>query len=100
MIRTHTVVAFTLALGALGVSIAAQQPAAPDAQGRGGRGRGQTPQTPQEEAPIDLTGWWVSVVIEDWRWRMVTPKKGDYASVPISDEGRKVADAWEPARDE
>jgi len=31
---------------------------------------------------------------------MVTPKKGDYESVPISAEGRKVADAWDPAKDE
>ena len=54
----------------------------------------------QQQAPIDLTGWWVSVVTEDWRWRMVTPKKGDYASMPINDEGRKAADAWDPAKDE
>ena len=82
---------------ALGTSLAAQQPQ----QGRGGGGRGpQAPQTPQQQAPIDLTGWWVSVVTEDWRWRMVTPKKGDYSSVPINDEGRKVADAWDPAKDE
>jgi hypothetical protein len=42
----------------------------------------------------------VSVVTEDWRYRMVTPAKGDYASVPLNDEGRKVADAWDPARDQ
>src|SRR6267142_5988909 len=77
----------------LGVSLSAQQP------GRGGRGP-QAPQTPQQQAPIDLTGWWVSVVTEDWRWRMVTPPKGDYASVPISNEGRRVADTWDPAKDE
>jgi hypothetical protein len=72
-------------------------PAAP-AQGPG-RGRG-TPQTPQAAAPIDLTGYWVSIVTEDWRWRMVTPQKGDYSSVPISTEGRRVADTWDPAKDE
>jgi hypothetical protein len=77
----------------LGASVSAQQP------GRGGRGA-QAPQTPQSQAPADLTGWWVSVVTEDWRWRMVTPKKGDYASMPITDEGRKAADAWDPAKDE
>ena len=49
----------------------------------------QAPPTPQAQAPIDLTGWWVSVVTEDWRWRMVTPPKGDYASVPINAEGRR-----------
>ena len=53
------------------------------------------PQTPQAAAPIDLTGYWVSIVNEDWRWRMVTPPKGDYASVPIRPEGRKVADTWD-----
>src|SRR6185369_17290137 len=63
-------------------------------------GRGQPPPTPQALAPIDLTGWWVSVVTEDWRWRMVTPPKGDYASVPINNEGRRLADAWDPAKDE
>jgi hypothetical protein len=54
-----------------------------------------TPATPQSIAPIDLTGTWVSVVSEDWRWRMMTPAKGDYASVPLSDAGRKAADAWD-----
>ena len=45
--------------------------------------------------PIDLTGTWVSVVTEDWRWRMVTPPKGDVASVPVNGEGRKAATAWD-----
>jgi hypothetical protein len=42
----------------------------------------------------------VSVVTEDWRWRMVTPAKGDFASVPLNAEGRRVGLAWDPARDE
>jgi hypothetical protein len=58
------------------------------------------PRTPKSAAPIDLTGYWVSVVTEDWRWRMMTPPKGDYASVPINAEGRRVADAWDLAKDE
>ncbi len=62
---------------------------------RGGGAAPAAPQTPQASAPIDLTGYWVSIVNEDWRWRMVTPPKGDYASVPISPEGRKVADTWD-----
>ena len=44
---------------------------------------------------LDLTGQWVSVITEDWRWRMVTPPKGDTASVPLNPAGRKVADAWD-----
>jgi hypothetical protein len=57
------------------------------------------PTTPREAAPTDLTGQWVAIVNEDWRWRMITPPKGDYASVPLNDEGRRVADQWDPAQD-
>ena len=59
------------------------------------QGGGAVPQTAQESALVDLTGQWVSVVSEDWRWRMVTPPRGDYASVPLNDEGRRVADLWD-----
>jgi hypothetical protein len=65
--------------------------------GRGGPP--PAPLTPKANAPEDLTGYWVSVVTEDWRFRMVTPAKGDYASVPVSAAGRKEADAWDPAKD-
>jgi hypothetical protein len=51
-------------------------------------------------APIDLAGYWVAYVTEDWRWRMVTPLKGDAASIPTNAEGRKLTDAWDPAKDE
>ena len=54
---------------------------------------------PQQSAPIDLTGYWVSIVNEDWRWRMVTPPKGDVASVPINAEGRRIAESWDPKLD-
>ena len=47
-------------------------------------GRAAAPPTARAAAPIDLTGTWVSVVTEDWRWRMRTPPKGDYASVPLN----------------
>jgi hypothetical protein len=63
-------------------------------------GRGGPPQSPQAMAPIDLTGYWVSVVDEDWRFRMVTPAPGDYQGVPMTAAARQVADAWDPARDE
>jgi hypothetical protein len=58
----------------------------------------QAPKTPKAAAPIDITGNWVSVVTEDWRWRMMVPKKGDYSSVPLNAEGKKVADTWDPAK--
>lgn len=66
--------------------------------GRGGRGGGP-PATPRAQQPQDLTGQWVAVITEDWRWRMTTPPKGDYASVPLNAEGRQVADAWDLSRD-
>ena len=73
------------------------------AQGRGGQqGRGQPaappppPQTAQQAALIDLTGYWVSVVDEDWRFRMMTPPKGDYAQVPLNAAARTIADQFNP----
>ena len=69
------------------------------AQGRG-RGAAQPPATARAAAPIDLTGYWTAVITEDWRWRMVTPPKGDYQSIPITLAAQKVGDAWDPARDE
>jgi hypothetical protein len=70
-----------------------------DAQGRGGPPPGPPP-TAKAAAPEDLTGYWVALVTEDWRYRMVTPPKGDYASVPLNPEGRRVAETWDPAKDE
>jgi len=55
--------------------------------------------TAEQSAPFDLTGYWVSVITEDWRWRMLTPPHGDYASVPLNAAGRRVADAWTTAED-
>ena len=72
------------------VSAAQQTPPAPP----------ELPRTPKTVAPIDITGYWVAVITEDWRWRMLTPPKGDYASLPLNDEGRRVADSWNLAKDE
>jgi hypothetical protein len=56
--------------------------------------------TAKASAPTDMTGYWVAFVSEDWRFRMVTPRKGDYQAVPMTAEARKVAEAWDPAADE
>src|SRR6187455_545980 len=69
------------------------------AQRGGGRGGGG-PRTARDAAALDLTGYWVSDVTEDWKWRMVTPKKGIFDAIPLSPEGRRVGDAWDPAKDE
>jgi hypothetical protein len=62
-------------------------------------GRGAAP-TPRAMAPVDLTGYWVSLITDDWRWRAVTPPKGDVLYVPVNDEGRRLAESWDPAKDE
>jgi hypothetical protein len=67
-------------------------------RGRAGQAGGLP--TAKATAPVDLTGYWVTVVTEDWRYRMVTPKKGDHPSIPLNAEGARVADAWDPAKDE
>src|SRR5262249_54589744 len=66
---------------------------------RGQRGS-QTPPTAKATAATDLTGTWVSVITEDWKYRMVTPRKGDFDGVPGSVEAFRVANAWDPAKDE
>jgi hypothetical protein len=75
-------------------------PIALHAQRGAGPGRGGPPPAAREAAAIDLTGYWVSVISEDWKFRMVTPKKGVYDSLTLNAEGRRVADTWDPARDE
>ncbi len=91
--------------------------------GRGGRGG--PPPTAKASAPIDLTGYWTSVVTEDWHLRMVTAPKGDFGvgapgavvlpgggafglgpnpsdggNIPYKAAGAQAAMKWDPARDE
>jgi hypothetical protein len=68
---------------------------------QGGRGGAQGPPapTPQASAPIDVTGYWVSIIVDEWRFR-VTPQKGDIPYLPLNNEARQIANAWDPAKDE
>jgi hypothetical protein len=66
---------------------------------RGG-GAPAAPQTARQAAAIDLTGTWVSVISEDWPLRMLPARKGEYTRIPLNAAARKVADTWDPARDE
>ena len=80
------------------VVFVAALPVAVHAQAR--TGGAPAPPPPRASAPIDLTGYWVAVVNEDWRFRMVTPAKGDYGGVPITKEALQIVNNWDPVADE
>jgi len=99
-VRRSVLAAVGALVVAASVHAAGQAPPAAPA-GQGGRGRGNPPPRPAKAAaPIDLTGYWVANISEDWRWRMLTPAKGDYVSVPINFAAKTIADAWDPSKDE
>jgi hypothetical protein len=58
------------------------------------------PPNPRQIAPQDFTGYWVSLITEDWRYRMITPDKGDYGGVPLNRDGAALAQTWDPAKDD
>ena len=69
------------------------------AQGRGrGGAQAAPPQTARQQAPIDLTGYWVSLIVDEWRFR-VTPQKGDTLYLPLNNQARQIANAWDPDKD-
>ena len=70
-------------------------PAGMSAQQRGGAAA----RPARDAAPIDLTGYWVSYVTENWRYRMVTPAKGEYRRIPSSPTALPLINAWDPAAD-
>jgi hypothetical protein len=67
---------------------------------RGRRGGGPPAASPRAAAPIDLTGYWVSPITEDWKYRMVLPTKGVFDGIPLNAEGRRVGMTWDPVADE
>lgn len=89
-------------LAAVVVTGVAVLPVCLGAQGRGaGRGGAQAPPPPvgRAAAPYDISGYWVSLVTDDWRYRMLTPPKGNVDYLPVTAEGRRVAGTWDPAKD-
>jgi hypothetical protein len=78
------------------VAVSVLRPSPGQAQGRGNAASPSARAT----APIDLTGYWVAVVNEDWRYRMMTPPKGEYRGIPITKEALQIVNAWDPAKDE
>jgi hypothetical protein len=72
-------------------------------QAQRGRGQGgqpnQAPPAPRAAAPFDITGYWVALVTDDWRYRMLTPPKGNVDYLPVTAEARRVAGTWDPDKD-
>jgi hypothetical protein len=62
--------------------------------------QGVAARSARDRAPIDLTGYWVSYVTENWRYRMVTPAKGEYRRIPSSPAALPLINSWDPAADE
>jgi hypothetical protein len=60
----------------------------------------ETPPSAKSVAPYDITGNWVSVVTQDWRFRMVVPGKGEYQGIPIKPAAKEFADSWSATADE
>jgi len=82
----------------IAITFAASSLALLHAQGRGGQAPA-APAVPRAAAPYDLAGYWVALVTDDWRYRMLTPPKGNVDYLPITAEGRRVTSTWDPAKD-
>jgi hypothetical protein len=78
------------------VLLALHVPASVHAQ----RGAANSSPRARDVAPVDLTGYWVSYVTENWRYRMVTPAKGEYRRIPVSPAAVPIINAWDPSADE
>ncbi len=85
LINCATIVAALLAV--IPASLFSQEPGA------------QAQRTAKSVAPIDVTGYWESMIVDEWRFR-VTPQKGDIPYLPLNAEARKIALAWDPAKDQ
>lgn len=68
--------------------------------GRAAAARPEATKSAREQAPFDSSGYWVSLITEAWRFRMLVPGKGDYDEIPLSLAAKQFADAWSPAADE
>jgi len=98
LIRAVGAVALAVGLSAVVWGQGGPPPGAPQGPPPGGGGRGGRGVTPRQMAPVDLTGTWVSVVTEEWRYRMMTPRKGmDFDGLPMTAAARTAAMAWDPA---
>lgn len=93
------------AIGAAGLlcaspSLWAQARARAQAPGQASAAPGAAPMSAEQAAPIDLKGYWVSLITQNWRFRMLIPGPGEYADIPINAKAKQFADAWKAGPDE
>ena len=69
------------------------------AQGRGGRGGGAPAGPARTNPPVHLTGTWVPVITEDWRYRVMTAPNGQTGGIPMSPSARQAAMEWDRSKD-
>ncbi len=62
---------------------------------RPGRRRGRSRRPRVQGSLIDLSGTWANRLHEDWIERAPGPHIGDYTGLPINDEARAIADAYQ-----
>src|ERR1700681_3119302 len=95
LVRRRHVRTFSIGAAVLVIALLAMH-----GEGRGQGRRNQPAPSVRAAAPFDPTGYWSSLITQNWRLRMVPPAKGDYIGIPISAAGKKAADAWNQAKDE
>ncbi len=83
-----------------------QPPAGPPPAGQppaGGGPPGGFPGAPANAragAAFDAVGYWAALIVQNWRFRMIVPGRGEYRDVPINRAAKAFADAWDPAAEE
>ena len=55
------------------------------------------PANGRAQAPFDPSGYWVALVTQDWRYRMVVPGPGQYSGIPLNLAAKQFADNWKAA---
>lgn len=88
-----------LAMGGVAAGSSGAAPASPPSHSDGPPKAASEPLTPRAASQFDITGHWVSIISEDWIYRMLVAPKGDIGSIPVNDAGRKAAGEWDPAKD-
>ena len=73
MRRFLTLCAAVAALSSMPIAAQQGRQGAPGPGGRGGPAG--PPPSGRAQAPFDLSGYWVSLVTDDWRYRMLTPPR-------------------------